>query len=94
MNAYRQAIQLDPRLALAHYGIGRVYARLRRWQEAADELRTALQLDPTLGRAHYTLAQACRHLGQPAEAAAELRAFRRYRLLRSGYRKGEKPDPD
>jgi tetratricopeptide (TPR) repeat protein len=81
--AYQKAIQLDPGLAEAHYGLGRVFARQRRWHESADELRTALSLDPNMGRAHYTLAQVCRHLGQPAEAAAQLAAFRRYRAQRS-----------
>lgn len=82
--AYQQAIRLEPRLAEAHYGLGRVYARMRRWREAAGELRTTLRLDSRLGRAHYTLAQVCRRLGQPAEAAAELNAFRRYRAPRPG----------
>jgi tetratricopeptide (TPR) repeat protein len=80
--AYQQAIQINPRGAEAHYGLGRVYARQRRWREAAEELRSALSLDSSMGRAHYTLAQVCRHLGQPAEAAAQLEAFRRYRALR------------
>ena len=80
--AYQQAVQRNPRLAEAHYGLGRVYARQRRWREAAGELRTALRLQPDMGRAHYTLAQVCRRLGQPGEAAAHLEAFRRYRARR------------
>jgi protein O-GlcNAc transferase len=77
--AYQQAAALDPAFAEAYYGIGRVYARQRRWPEAAEALRRCLLLNPRMGRAHFTLAQVCRRLGQPAEAAAHLQAFRRYR---------------
>src|SRR5207249_2257177 len=80
--AYQQAAALDPTFAEAYYGIGRVYARQRRWPEAAEALRHSLRLNPQMGRAHFTLAQVCRHLGQPAEAAAHLQAFRRYRASR------------
>jgi tetratricopeptide (TPR) repeat protein len=77
--AYQTAARLDPQLAAAHYGLGRLYARQRRWHEADQELRTTLRLDPAFGRAHYTMAQVCRHLGQPTQAAQHLAAFRQYR---------------
>src|SRR5262249_33652278 len=54
--AYQEAVRLDPGLAEAHYGLGRAFARVGRWQDAAAELRLALRLEPGLGRAHYSLA--------------------------------------
>jgi tetratricopeptide (TPR) repeat protein len=77
--AYQEAIRLDPLLAAAHFGVGRVYARQRLWKRAEQELLATLRISPTFGRAHYTLAQVCRHLGQTAEAAEHLEAFRRFR---------------
>ena len=82
MSAYQEAIRLDPRLATARYGLGRVYARQRRWKEAEQELRTTLDLDPRFGRAHYTLAQVSRRLGRPDEATKHLQAFRNFRSQR------------
>jgi protein O-GlcNAc transferase len=44
--AYRQAIALDPKLALAHANLGAAYAKADRPQDALKSLDQALQLNP------------------------------------------------
>ncbi len=43
---YRNAIQIDDKLAAAHWGLARAYEGLQRAQEAFEELRKTTQLDP------------------------------------------------
>ncbi|MDQ3665627.1 MAG: tetratricopeptide repeat protein [Acidobacteriota bacterium] len=43
---YRNAIQIDDKLAAAHWGLARAYDGLQRLQEAFEELKKTTQLDP------------------------------------------------
>ena len=43
---YRNAIQIDDKLAAAHWGLARAYEELQRTQEAFEELRKTTELDP------------------------------------------------
>jgi tetratricopeptide (TPR) repeat protein len=43
---FRNAVQIDEKLASAHWGLARAYEGLQRFQEAFDELRKTTQLDP------------------------------------------------
>src|SRR5882762_8188021 len=43
---FRNAIQIDDKLAAAHWGLARAYEGLQRWQETFDELHTTVGLDP------------------------------------------------
>jgi tetratricopeptide (TPR) repeat protein len=43
---YRNAIQIDDKLAAAHWGLARAYEGLQRPQEAFEELQKTTQLDP------------------------------------------------
>src|SRR5688572_32726923 len=43
---FRNAIQIDEKLASAHWGLARAYEGLQRFQEAFEELRKTTQLDP------------------------------------------------
>lgn len=43
---FRNAIQIDDRLAAAHWGLARAYEGLQRIQELYDELRKTTELDP------------------------------------------------
>jgi tetratricopeptide (TPR) repeat protein len=43
---YRNAIQIDDKLAAAHWGLARAYEGLQRFQEYFEELRKTCQLDP------------------------------------------------
>src|SRR5919199_5009358 len=42
---FRNAIQLDDRLASAHWGLARAYEGLERWTEMMDELKKTVDLD-------------------------------------------------
>ncbi len=43
---FRNAIQIDGKLAAAHWGLARAYEGLQRAQEAVEELRKTTELDP------------------------------------------------
>src|SRR5205809_930540 len=43
---FRNAIQIDDKLAAAHWGLARAYEGMQRFQEAFDELRKTADLDP------------------------------------------------
>src|SRR5204862_3472149 len=42
---FRNAIQIDEKLASAHWGLARAYEGLQRFQEAFEELRKTTELD-------------------------------------------------
>jgi tetratricopeptide (TPR) repeat protein len=46
--AYRQAVSLDPKLALAWFGLARAYGRLGRDRDALEARRVLEKLDPKL----------------------------------------------
>ena len=43
---FRSALQIDPKLADAHWGLANAYEGLQRYQEAFDEMRQTAELDP------------------------------------------------
>jgi tetratricopeptide (TPR) repeat protein len=43
---FRNAIQIDEKMASAHWGLARAYEGLQRFQEAFEELRKTTELDP------------------------------------------------
>ena len=43
---FRSALQIDDKLADAHWGLAAAYEGLERYQEAFDEMRTTAELDP------------------------------------------------
>src|SRR5262249_36194343 len=52
---FKRALELDPRYALAHTGLGDCYNYLVKPVEARDAFATALKLAPTLGETHGSL---------------------------------------
>ena len=56
ISAYQQAIQIDPKLALAHYNLGLIYADQGKLEDAITAYQQAIALDPNLAPAHYNLA--------------------------------------
>jgi Flp pilus assembly protein TadD len=70
----RQAIQIQPDYAEAHYTLGTVLKQMNQLPDAADALREAIRLDPDFAGAHTTLAAVLRQLGDTAGAAAESKA--------------------
>src|ERR1044071_5959177 len=43
---FRAALQIDEKLADAHWGLANAYEGLQRYQEAFDEMRQTTELDP------------------------------------------------
>lgn len=73
---FRNAIQIDDKLAAAHWGLAQAYEQLGRSVEALEELQKAVQLDPSNTLARLKLANAYilgydRHKNQEFIAQAE-----------------------
>lgn len=63
-----QAITLDDKDALAHYGLGRVYTFTGDYSAAIAEFEKSLELNPSLARGHFGLGLALHWSGQAEEA--------------------------
>ena len=74
--SYARALELQPGLATAQLGMGKVLVRTGKNEEAIAHLREAARLDPVSSTPHYLLAQSYRRLGQTAEADKELALFK------------------
>lgn len=55
---FRNAVQIDPDLAAAHWGLAQAYEQLGRATEAIEELQRAVKLDPNNTAARLKLANA------------------------------------
>ncbi len=75
----REAIGYDPKLAQAHYHLGRVLEKQGRDTEAIREYSTAISDDPAADDACYSLGMLYRKLKRENDAAA---AFSEYRKRR------------
>jgi tetratricopeptide (TPR) repeat protein len=71
--AYRRAIALDDRSALAWKGLGVVLYNTKRLEEARDAHRRAIAIDPAFADAHLRLAFALGRLGRLDEALEHVR---------------------
>lgn len=65
IEAFREAVQLNPKLDRAWYGMGLAHAALGRHDEAAQALQRAAELQPMNGHAWYALGMAYHHCNQP-----------------------------
>jgi tetratricopeptide (TPR) repeat protein len=75
---FEQAIERDPRAAVAWAGLGTSLTKLGRPEDAILKLQRAIELEPAMGEAYYALAFAYRSAGQPdraQEAFAKAREF-------------------
>lgn len=64
LEAYRLALQFDPRFAMAHFGRGKLFYFLGMWKEAHSALKRALDLDDYIGAAWAYLAEVQYRLGE------------------------------
>ena len=81
VDAYKQALQLNPKNETAHYQLAIAYDYLRRYEDAAAEYKESIKLDPDDSSSRYALAEIYMSLhNKPA-------ALEQYEILR-------KTDPD
>jgi len=79
--AFRQAIDLQPELEMAHRGLG-MALRARGQEEAAlRELQTATRLDPSDADAHYELARTALSLSRQSAASPHPRETDTFRAV-------------
>nr|RNJ71212.1 MAG: tetratricopeptide repeat protein [Leptolyngbya sp. IPPAS B-1204] len=62
VDAYQQAIVLDPNFAWSHNNLGDVLLQLDQWQQAANAYTTAITLNPNFAWSHFNLGEAWSHL--------------------------------
>jgi tetratricopeptide (TPR) repeat protein len=72
------AIEANPNLPEAHYGLGLLLQTEAQWPQSIPELRTAIRLRPEYASAHYRLALALSHTGQHEAAHAEIALEQKY----------------
>ncbi len=72
----RRAIELDDALAAAHLSLGRLYARQKRFAEAATELEKTVAFQPDRAEAFYQLGQVYVRLKRADESRAALAKFK------------------
>ncbi len=68
--AFRQAIELQPELELAHRGLGLALRARGQGEAALRELEVATRLDPSDADAHYALAETAWGLSRQSSASA------------------------
>src|SRR5271166_3667301 len=79
--AARNAVQLAPDSADAHYVLGRTLTELGDAQKAIGELELASRLSPASPEIHFALARAYTKANQPEKASQERAAFARLNAL-------------
>jgi len=77
VDAYRQAINLDPHLAAAYHGLGRTYGNMGRVADSLEPLEMGVRLDPNNARAHLNLGITLAFLRRRDEAIAQLTEAKR-----------------
>jgi serine/threonine protein kinase len=68
LQAYEQALQLDPHDIDTYYNMGLTLLELKRYEEAISVFEQTLQLDPTYAGAYFNKGVALGELRQPDEA--------------------------
>lgn len=71
--SYQQLVNLDPRDADAHNGLGTALAQLARYGEAEAEFRRAIALRPAFPEAHFNLGGVLQVTGRYTESEMPLR---------------------
>jgi tetratricopeptide (TPR) repeat protein len=75
----REAIRLDPNLALAHFQLGNILEDAGQTEDAISQFQAAARLDPGYAEPHYALARIYRKLGDMAASKWEVETYRQIR---------------
>src|SRR5687767_6469569 len=73
----RRAAELDPDLGGAYLGLGKIYARQKRFAEAAAALEKTIRLEPERTEAYYQLGQVYARLKRTDESRAIKEKFKK-----------------
>lgn len=73
----REAVRLDPQLAVAHYRLGQTLQDQDRLENAIEEFLTAGRLDPSYAEPHIELAHAYNKLGRKDAAQEQVKIYLR-----------------
>ncbi|MGC2160439.1 MAG: tetratricopeptide repeat protein [Silvibacterium sp.] len=73
----REAIRLDPNLALAHFQLGNILEDTGQTEDAISQFQAAARLDPGYAEPHYALARIYRKLGDMAASKREVETYLR-----------------
>ncbi len=63
IEAYKQAIRIDPDCAIAHNNLGVAYGKLGFYKDAVEAFKQAIRIDPDDASAHYNLGATYGELG-------------------------------
>jgi len=77
VDAYKQAIHLDPNLAAAYHALGSVYVNMGRSSDALVPFQTAERLDPNNALVHLNLGITLANLRRGEDALTELNEAKR-----------------
>lgn len=69
IQAYQQAIQVEPRIAEVHLSLGHAYLRLNKTREAVKAFKESIRLNPAMEEAHYGLGLEYFRMGNMKDAA-------------------------
>ena len=75
MNAFIEAVKLNPQDTKAHYGLGYIFDEKGMLDEAIAEFKRAIELNPNEARAHYNLGVIYEKKGMKEEAERELAIY-------------------
>lgn len=73
----REAIRLDPNLAIAHFQLGNVLEDAGQTKAAISEFQAAARLDADYAEPHYALGRLYRKIGDSADSKREVEIYRR-----------------
>ncbi len=76
IEAYREALRVNPVLAAAHHGLGTTYLKMGRPADAVEPLKAAVRLEPQNAITHMTLGIALGAMRRADEALVEVNEAR------------------
>ena len=74
-----EALSYNPKFPQAHYQLGLVLEKERKFEEAIAPLQRAIELDPLYPEPHYTLGRIYQRQGKREEAQEQMEKFKKLR---------------